>query len=331
MVKVNSTKEPTMAKVNIGELLSGKRAEKNLTIMTVANKTKLSIDSIELLESNQFSKIGTPVYVRGYLGIYAKLLGLNVANLIQLYNTQHPAKEVEIKPSISPKTGRKKIKRHSKTLSAFLSILTFMGLSYAYSRIEPWVFGNEPSQPITKPIRAEGVGESPIDTAILASQKAKGLAEDVLNGLPVAGNHKPMDSAAFEQALVADSAAALSSGSLSRDNSLSEASDLPTLTLESASALTSDEPITPSKEQHEEITLDLQFANECWLKITDQAGDVLATGLYNRKNSLSLQGDGPLILTTWRPEAISAVILNGSPIKLTQYQTGKKTYRLDKK
>lgn len=328
---VNPIKEPTMAKVDIGELLLTKRTEKNLSVVVAANKTKLSIEHIEFLESNQFSQIGTPVYVRGYLGIYAKFLGLNAANLIQLYNTQHPADEVEIRPSISSAKGRKKIKRHSKTLSALFSLMTFLGLSYAYSRIEPLMFYPETQQPVAKTIKATVSTESPIDSAILASQKAKDLAEDVLNGLPVAGNHKPVDSRAFEQALATDTAAnALEDGQL-LESQLPEGIDtLPTLTLESAITLTGDEQSESEKKHQKQqtATLELRFANECWLKITDQAGDVLATGLYNKKNRLSLKGRGPLTLVTWRPEAISTATLNGSPINLTQYQTGKKTYRL---
>lgn len=318
MIKLN--KEPNMAKVDIGELLALKRGEKGLSLAMAASKTKLSSDNIKHLEANEFSLIGSSVYVRGYLGIYANFLGLDAANLIQLYNTQHPANDEERKSTVNTVPSRKKIKRHSKTVSALLALVSFAVLSYAYSRIEPLVFTDTTtSSTVSSEVSAatEGVS-SPVDTAIQAAQDAGNLAEDVLNGLPVTESR--------------------ASASLQPSDNTAQGNDvdvppMPALSLESTIELESSAASDDSKNQNKQskagqMTLDLRFNDECWLQVTDKKGKVLAAGTYHQKKQLSVVGTGPFTVTTWRPKAVTVTVFNGKPVNLVKYQTGKKTYRL---
>lgn len=62
---------------NIGETLRIGREAKDMSISAAAMQTHLSASVIEQLEGNGFSKIGAPVFTRGYLIRYARFLGID--------------------------------------------------------------------------------------------------------------------------------------------------------------------------------------------------------------------------------------------------------------
>ena len=84
---------------DIGAILSATRMKRELSIATAAMQSNLSQEIIEKLEQNRFSEIGAPVFTRGYLGLYARFLGLNEAAVSQAFNKikGEAAKETELR------------------------------------------------------------------------------------------------------------------------------------------------------------------------------------------------------------------------------------------
>lgn len=309
-------KEPNMAQVNIGELLSAKRAAKGLSIAQVVTDTKLSYRVVEQLEDSQFSEIGTPVYVRGYLSGYAKYLGLDAANIIQLYDTQYPAEAVNIKPAIGSGMSRKKVKRHSKTLSMIVALAVFAGLAYGYSQIEPFVL------PTTNALTTSDdsvTNSADIDSAIDAAKSANDLAEDALNGLPVTGTQVLPDETLTLEGLSEE----LGDAGLSDVDESEETTDSSETDKENT-AKESDE----AKDDLQKATLVVQFINEIWLRVSDKNGKQLVQGIYNKKKQLAVTGEGPFLLKTARPEAVASILLNDTPLVLEKYKVGKRKYQL---
>lgn len=60
----------------LGEYLKQKRAEKNFTLEKLSQKTKISVNILKGLESNDFSSLPSPAYIKGFVSSYAKVLGL---------------------------------------------------------------------------------------------------------------------------------------------------------------------------------------------------------------------------------------------------------------
>lgn len=308
-------KEPNMAQVNIGELLSAKRAAKGLSIAQVVTDTKLSYRVVEQLEDSQFSEIGTPVYVRGYLSGYAKYLGLDAANIIQLYDTQYPAETVNIKPAIGSGMSRKKVKRHSKTLSMIAALAVFAGLAYGYSQIEPFVL---PAANISAASNNTAMNSAGIDSAIDAAKSANHLAEDALNGLPVTGTQ------ALSDEELEDLSEGLDDAGLSDARENESATDLSEKKDKEDGLKGTDE----TKDNLQKATLVVQFNNEIWLKVSDKNGKQLVQGIYDKKKQLSVTGEGPFLLKTARPEAVASIQLNDTPLVLEKYKVGRRKYQL---
>lgn len=69
-----------------GQMLCRVRKEQNLTIEEIAEKTRIPIRHLEVIERGEFSKLPARTYAVGFSRTYARILGLNeseVANLVR--------------------------------------------------------------------------------------------------------------------------------------------------------------------------------------------------------------------------------------------------------
>ncbi|MCW8400417.1 helix-turn-helix domain-containing protein [Legionella sp. PATHC038] len=73
---------------NPGEQLASIRQQKGYTVEYVANKLHLRARIIELIENNEFHLLPEPVFVKGYLRAYAKLLGTSPEPYLAIFNEQ---------------------------------------------------------------------------------------------------------------------------------------------------------------------------------------------------------------------------------------------------
>lgn len=72
-----------------GIQLAAMRQQKGYTIEYVASKLHLRVHIIERLEKGDFSLLPEPVFIKGYLRAYAKLLGIAPDPFLEVYNEQY--------------------------------------------------------------------------------------------------------------------------------------------------------------------------------------------------------------------------------------------------
>lgn len=66
----------------VAEQLRRAREEQKLNVYQVAEITKIKTDHIRALEAGQFDSFAAPVYIRGFVRSYAKVLKLDVAHVL---------------------------------------------------------------------------------------------------------------------------------------------------------------------------------------------------------------------------------------------------------
>lgn len=69
-----------------GEWLKQAREQAGLPVEQVANDLYLDIQVVQIMESNRFKELGAPVYAKGYLRKYARLLGLSEEEVLRRYH-----------------------------------------------------------------------------------------------------------------------------------------------------------------------------------------------------------------------------------------------------
>src|SRR4051812_37037371 len=72
-----------------GISLSKIREEKGYTIEYVASKLHLRVRIIELIEQGDFNLLPEPVFVKGYLRAYSKLLGISPDPFLAVFQEQN--------------------------------------------------------------------------------------------------------------------------------------------------------------------------------------------------------------------------------------------------
>ena len=70
---------------SIGETLREARQARRVTLEDVARATKVKVDILEKLETDDTRDLAAPMYVRGFIKIYADYLGLNGQEVADAY------------------------------------------------------------------------------------------------------------------------------------------------------------------------------------------------------------------------------------------------------
>ncbi len=84
-IKEQKNKEPRPSGIGPGDRLQAARIEQGLSIDDVANRMHLSGYILVALEENEFDEITAPIFVKGYLRAYARIVSLDEDDMIQQY------------------------------------------------------------------------------------------------------------------------------------------------------------------------------------------------------------------------------------------------------
>lgn len=96
--------EPTAPTRTPGEILKQARVGKDLSIAAIATHLNLDLRVVEALESGDLSKLPAPIFVRGYLRGYARLVGVREEMVLAAYQAQAPNEPAPRSVGISRKS-----------------------------------------------------------------------------------------------------------------------------------------------------------------------------------------------------------------------------------
>lgn len=112
------TQAPVDETMTIGRLVKMKREEKGLSLKVISQQTKIHIGLLECLEADQFDKLPSKTYVRGFIKSTSKILGMDQEFALHLLDMAYAKKEPKHKviqnPEMRTETAR-------NTLSAITS------------------------------------------------------------------------------------------------------------------------------------------------------------------------------------------------------------------
>lgn len=72
----------------VGEILRGVRLEKNLTLEKIEESTKIRKKFLQALEENNWQKLPSITYSRGFIKNYAEFLGLDSTYILSIFRRQ---------------------------------------------------------------------------------------------------------------------------------------------------------------------------------------------------------------------------------------------------
>jgi cytoskeleton protein RodZ len=87
---------------SLGETFRSTRESKRIRLAQVAEKTKIPVDRLQLLEADRFRERPDDVYLRGAIRNYALFLGLDPGEVESIYRQARPEEEKRVPLSVTP-------------------------------------------------------------------------------------------------------------------------------------------------------------------------------------------------------------------------------------
>lgn len=118
-----------------GSKLKQVRQDKGYGIDYVAGKLHLRIQVVELLEADDYDNMPEPVFIKGYLRAYAKLLEENPDELLELFNTIY-------KPVIPPERTLWQSKKEINPAEKAVRVVTALFALSVFIAVSIWWYNS---------------------------------------------------------------------------------------------------------------------------------------------------------------------------------------------
>ena len=114
-----------------GHLLKRAREEKNLSVAAIATQLNLDLRIVEALEAGDQSKLPAPIFVRGYLRGYARLVDVPESEVLSAYQAQAPQEPVPRAIGMASAPLRPALRRSTIPWGGLLVLLLVIGVAIA--------------------------------------------------------------------------------------------------------------------------------------------------------------------------------------------------------
>jgi cytoskeleton protein RodZ len=283
-----------------GALLLAERRNQGLSLGDIARQLKLSVRQVEALERDDYATFSGPLFVRGFLRNYAKLLHLEPEALLAAANLATPAVAGPTVTAHEPVSaanpeGRRRFVAWSVTVVLVIIVLMLLASNVSKNRREPAPspVAQGPSAPVTTPQHADSppatLSPAPSAAAVEPAPKAAALPEPPVQ----APESKPPAMSTVPAPGPAASTASTAAASTAPATVVPE----PPAAAPMAPAL----PATAPK-PHVLVSgsgtslIHLSFEGESWVEIKDGSGTTIFSRLNAAGTERVVKGTPPLTL-----------------------------------
>lgn len=270
--------------MTVGEELRSARERSGASINETANQLCLSVTFLRALEDDAYSKLPEPIYVRGYIRAYARLLSLPADALVEKYNeglggepgsSQSSAENMASisRPALRVNTARSRYITYLLT-AVVIGLIVILSLSY-WSKSD---HGGSPSTGLEK-VSIEGAD-------------GRLIFEDFSSeGGEVSPIVQPQELESVQKGENSVAAGPKNKEEASERNAFASFID----------------------------SLLVSVREECWVKVTDGSGGTLHAALMLPGESLRLSGAAPFKVVVGNVQGVS-LNFNGEQVNLDSYQ-----------
>lgn len=286
---------------SLGAWLARVRAGHGVEPRDMARQLGLNPTLILALEADDFARLGPPVFVRGYLSRYARLLDLPETVVLERYHQQSNTSQ-EPPPLQVMHSPRRQTR--VRDLRGLVYLLVIIGLGWTaiqhLDELDPgrllawWPRGTVTSAPssTSKPMAGATQTQYPFQSppTETAREPAPSPAPAApATGAPPAPGPEPASTSTI--ALTASPLPAISGPAPVTTNLIRAISAPVSATVdENGDSSAPDTRVGGAR-------LMLQFSDDCWVEVKDAQGKVLVNGLMKANTSRALSGPAPFTVT----------------------------------
>ena len=321
-MKTSQTEAVAATRTNPGETLRAAREEKGWTLEEAASQLNLTPTSLGQIEAGSFDKLPGHTFARGYIRAYAKLLGMDQAQMVSAFD--HYTGTDASGSSVHALGRIEEPMRLSQNILRFVSFALLVALGLAgffwWQGQSDQVAREQAGTPIehVEVESADGTTQihpldEPEDQAVAEAREPDELSLPV--SPEVASGNDEVSAAAPSAPASAGQSAGSGNAPASAPLALPVA---PTAAQAPAPAAASEAPVAPAAG---EGVIAIQFVADCWTQVTDASGKVLVSTLKRKGDSLQVSGKAPLELRLGYARG-AQVSYNGQSVDMTSFTRG---------
>jgi transcriptional regulator with XRE-family HTH domain len=164
--------------MSLGERFRAAREQRGLTLSEVAEQIRIRSVYLAAIEEENWSAIGAPVYVRGFLRTYARFLGLDPEQAVGEFNTSSPSGAAAAPPPPPKPVGSLAAYQEARSLAPLLWVASAIALALIGFVIYLYVAPSRAQPPLA--------AASPAATVASLGQAPSGAAGNRALSRPVA-------------------------------------------------------------------------------------------------------------------------------------------------
>lgn len=266
-----------------GERLAEARRLKQISLPDVARQLHLDEPRVQALEENRFDVLGAPVFAKGYLRKYAKLVGVSIDDVMSDYYTLNRATGAP--PVVGPPRRRSRDIDPMPWIIGLIVVLLLAGVAF-------WWLQREPGEP-----QAAGLREQ-VQSTQLERRAAPQREADADEGQAEAESPPPSEgtSPAVSPASAPEPAAS-ETGAAANDAPVRE---------------TAARVIQRPSATRGDIELRLAYSGDCWTEVTDADGRRLFFDLGTAGRTVTVEGAPPIRVLVGNEENVRLTV-DGRP------------------
>ena len=319
--------EPT-TELTPGGVLRQAREEQGLTVNDIAEKLYLKPSLISTLENDELDNSKSLTFTKGYIKNYAKLVGVNVEEIVALFEQFHNKTENTAKLQSFSKRVAQQAHDDRWMMVTYLILLVIVGGVV-------WWWLQQPSASVGE------VSNTQTNTEIKPTQSNIQDNAQVTNELQQAEKFEPEteSSGGVDPEDLGSSSDTVDKNELT-DTDLSinpqTTDDVFTTDLESLDSTLPSEseetvqntPIETPLETTatydvvettaQRVPVVFTFSQDCWINIVDGTGEAIAYGVKDAGYVMEINGIPPFEVTLGQPQAVS-IVYNGEAVDMSGY------------
>lgn len=310
-----------------GQLFREAREAKGLTTQQVADSLRLRKTVIELLEADEFDKLSSATYVRGYLRSVSKALEVDEKRVFEAYGKMGFG-EVPVSTITMQSFSKRKVRERNDSR---LMLFSYFIIAIVIAMAVVWWWQDTNNGDV---FNSDGNGSASngssqqVDnrTAVRRDSPTERVTEDQARGQTTSGDDQQANET--EGLTVTsrndDSAPVVTDEPTeppTEDTTTARDTNEPTVVADTAAdAEVVTDPIPnnqPSATQGAELVM--AFSGDCWIKVTDATGTDIAIGVKKAGYTMPLTGEPPFDIILCKPEVVT-MTYNGEPVDLSSYR-----------
>ena len=337
----DDAQQPSGLSEPTGQLLKRAREQKGLSVSAVADAQHLRPAIIQAIEDGHYEQIDSELFLKGYVRTYARQVDLDPDAVIATLDEeleplrQQKVQAEEANPLIDIERRRRRKRRVAKFLLLLLAIAVIAFLALRFMGELDGITGDTTEPAVSSETAAPAQPEPSEETVSVDDTVDTELAE------PETEEEADRLSAPVDEASIVEDNSELAE--LPEDPQVNEqvsGSPAPTVEDDSAPAaqpavdeidesqvpVVTSEPESAFQESAQPTAavgsarLEMTFSDECWVQVTDSAGNRLVGSLQRDGDRINVSGRLPIDVVVGAVDAIESIRFDGQPIDLSGYR-----------